>query len=166
MTPTSNSIAVWTNVADGIGHVAYVENVVPDSTAATTTIVLSEANYASYLDFADVNNPGNAANPNALVPRWGGGYDYPMETFTQTQMLTHNYPELKLLGYIHSRARLQSHCRPAGHRRQFSDSGRLARAADLRNGRGGIDRGRCRLRSALQRPGSRRHDRPADRCRR
>lgn len=100
MTPTSNSIAVWTNVDTGIGHVAYVESVVSGATAATTTVSITESNYADYLDFAAVNDPNNARNPNALVPHWGGGYDGPPETFTETQMLTHNYPEYKLLGYI------------------------------------------------------------------
>ena len=101
MTPTSNSIAVWTNVRTGLGHVAYVEGVVPGATASTTIVSITESNYADYLDFAAVNDPGNARNPNALIPHWGGGYDGPPEAFTQTQMLTHNYPQYKLLGYIH-----------------------------------------------------------------
>ena len=101
MTPTANSIAVWTNVYTGLGHVAYVEGVVPGATASTTTVSITESNYADYLDFAAVNDPGNARNPNALVPHWGGGYDGPPETFTETQMLTHSYFEYKLLGYIH-----------------------------------------------------------------
>ncbi len=101
MTPTSNSIAVWTNPHTGLGHVAYVEGVVPGATASTTIVSITESNYADYMDFAAVNDPNNARNSNALIPHWGGGYDGPPETFTQTQMLTHNYPVYKLLGYIH-----------------------------------------------------------------
>ncbi len=101
MTPTNNSIAVWTNLNTGIGHVAYVEGVVPGATASTTTVSITEANYADYLDFAAVNDPNNALDLNALIPHWGGGYDGPPEAFTQTQMLNHNYPVYQLLGYIH-----------------------------------------------------------------
>jgi surface antigen len=101
MTPTSNSIAVWTNPRTGLGHVAYVEGVVPGATAATTIVSITESNYADYMDFAAVNDPNNARNASALIPHWGGGYDGPPEAFTQTQMLTHNYPQYKLLGYIH-----------------------------------------------------------------
>jgi surface antigen len=102
MTPTSNSIAVWVNTVTGIGHVAYVENVVTGATASTTSVTISEANFTSYLDFADSNDPNNASNTRALVPRWGGGYDG-VKTLTQTQMLTHTIRNLKLLGYIHLR---------------------------------------------------------------
>jgi surface antigen len=102
MTPSANSIAVWVNTVTGIGHVAYVENVVPGGSASTTQVTISEANFTSYLDFADSNDPNNAANPRALVPRWGGGYDG-VKTLTQTQMLTHTIRNLKLLGYIHLR---------------------------------------------------------------
>ncbi len=100
MNPTADSIAVWTNVVTGIGHVAFVESVVPGATAATMMVTISEANYTSYLDFADTNDPNNAANNNALVPRWDGGYDG-MKTLTRTQMTTHSYVNLRLVGYIH-----------------------------------------------------------------
>ena len=101
MNPTPNSVAVWTNAYTGLGHVAYVENVISGTTAATTNVFITESNYVDYLDFAAVNDPNNAADLRALVPHWGGGYDGPVETFTETQMQTHNYYQYTLDGYIH-----------------------------------------------------------------
>jgi surface antigen len=105
MTPSANSIAVWQE-GNGVGHVAYVENVAMTTGGAVTNVYLNEANCTSNGKFADLNDPQNNMAPNATHPWWGGGYDGSVKTVAPDAMKTRlKDPQTNtvytFLGYIH-----------------------------------------------------------------
>jgi surface antigen len=98
MTPSANSIAVWS------GHVAYVESVTTKVVSGNTIVTggfLNEANCTSYKKFADNNDPEFPENTDQSGPPvWGGGYDgktEPLSTVMNWLAAAHE----TFLGYIH-----------------------------------------------------------------